>query len=321
MTPRRGTWSVRGLDLAWHEWGPADGPVALCIHGFLDHGESWAFVAEILAAEGIRLVAPDTRGHGHSGWVGDGGYYHFYDYYLDLERLVRGPLGDVPFVLAGHSMGGSIATGLAALLGEQVRGLVLLEGMGPPFSDLDSAPDRLSRWTRALADGTVSQPRDERRASRRLMTDLEEAAERLRRMNPRLSEPRAERLAASFSEPTRGGFAWRYDPLHRTPAAKPYIAAEAQALWRSIQAPTLSLFGGRGLVPDNIQERHAHIPSVLVATVPDTGHNLHHERPEVIAAALSARVRDTPLEPPPGAVLGTPEGRDWATSMAEFRRP
>lgn len=320
MTPRRGYCAVRGLELAWHEWGPedAEAPLVVCIHGFLDHGESWAFVAEVLASEGVRVAAPDTRGHGHSGWVGAGGYYHFYDYFFDLERLVRGPFGDIPFVLAGHSMGGSIATGLSALLGEQVRGLVLLEGMGPPFSDLDSAPSRLGRWTRALSEGPASMTPEARRSARKVMANREEAASRLRRMNPRLPEARALRLAASFAEPVEGGFSWRYDPLHRTPAAKPFIAQEAQALWRAVTAPTLSLFGARGFVPDDIEGRHACLPSVYAATLPEAGHNLHHEQPDIIARAILERVQQAPLAPPEGAIPGVPEGRSWAAGLADF---
>ena len=105
-------YSVRGLRLAYRTYGEAGGRPLLCFHGFLDHGASFRFMAEHLPE--FRVVAPDVRGHGHSDWVGPGGYYHFYDYYDDARALLD-QLGWSRFALLGHSMGGSIATGLAAL--------------------------------------------------------------------------------------------------------------------------------------------------------------------------------------------------------------
>ena len=84
---------VRGLEIHYLEWGPPDGEPLLLIHGFLDHARSWEpFVAaleEKLTAP-RRIIAPDCRGHGDSGWVGDGGYYHFYNavwHFIQVNRV------------------------------------------------------------------------------------------------------------------------------------------------------------------------------------------------------------------------------------------
>ncbi|NJK89813.1 MAG: hypothetical protein HC923_10725 [Myxococcales bacterium] len=67
----RGVFTVsnRGLELAVHRLGIEQGTPVLALHGFLDHGESFASVAALLAPD-TTIYAPDARGHGASGWVG-----------------------------------------------------------------------------------------------------------------------------------------------------------------------------------------------------------------------------------------------------------
>ena len=304
MSPDRTEFfEVRGLRLAAHEWGHPEDPTVLCIHGFLDHGQSFSGVADALR-EGFRVVAPDMRGHGASDWVGAGGYYHFYDYFQDMRRLLLRL--SVPVVVVGHSMGGSIATGLAALVPDQVQGLVLLEGMGPPYTPLTESLARLSRWAVALDQPGVDGDVEQRRAGRPRMADLDEAAQRLRRVNPRLSPMRARSLAGSFTETAPGGgLVWQYDPLHRTPAAKPFVQGEAEALWRGVRAPTLSLFGDLGFRPEGLRTRHEGLGSPCVGWVPNAGHNLHHERPELVAEGVRTLYRSGRPELPRG-VRGSP---------------
>ena len=295
---KTGYYEVRGLRLAYHEWAPpAEGPhpCVVLIHGFMDHGLSFTQVAEQLG--GYRVVAPDVRGHGHSGWVGRGGYYHFYDYFDDMRWLLDALEVDHCGVL-GHSMGGSIATGLAALESARVRRLVLLEGMGPPTSDLGESVARLRRWSNTLRRPGIVRDEAERRRARPVMASLEEAAGRLARFNPRLTHARARTLAKTFTEPSDvgPGVVWRMDPLHKTPAAKPFIWAEAVALWRAIEAPVLSLSGAESpWVPDWLEARHAELRAVTRAKVPNAGHNMHHDRPELVAAAVDAWMQDRPL--------------------------
>ena len=287
-------YEVRGLRLAYHEW-EGTGPCVLLIHGFMDHGLSFAEVAEGLGD--YRVVAPDVRGHGHSGWVGAGGYYHFYDYFDDMRRLVD-ELGIDRFAVVGHSMGGSIASGLSALIPDQVVRLVLLEGMGPPVSNLNESAARLRRWSDALRRPGVVHDVVDRRKARPIMVGIEEAAARLRRFNSRLTPERASKLAGTFTEPSEDGtgVVWRVDPLHKTPAAKPFLWDEATALWRAVKAPVLSLFGMESpWVPDRIEERHAHLQTVTRAGVLGAGHNIHHDRPELVSVAIDAWIKDRPL--------------------------
>ena len=107
----------------------------LLLHGFLDHGRSFGRVARALAQR-YRVVAPDHRGHGLSGHVGAGGYYHFPDYVRDLHALYE-PLEIERAAICGHSMGASIAVYFAGAFPERVAALALLDGVGPPHADHD----------------------------------------------------------------------------------------------------------------------------------------------------------------------------------------
>lgn len=298
--PVRGALDVRGLELAYHRWGPADGEPVLCLHGFMDHGRAFAFVAEAMPA-GYQLVAPDMRGHGESGWIGSGGYYHFYDYFDDMARLVE-HLGWAEFGVVAHSMGGSVASGLIAMMPERVHALVTLEGMGPPFTEQRELPDRLKRWAFMLGKGSCNGDVAHRRAARRKMPDLGHAKARLMNANPRLGDARAARLADSFTEPADDGegVVWRQDPLHRTPSAKPYLRGEAESLWARITCPVLSLQGSDSFWQlDDLPARHAALADVTVAQVPEAGHNLHHDQPELLARAIDAWMRGARDDLPP----------------------
>ena len=287
----RGEYTVRGLKLAYHAYGEPDGIPLMCIHGFLDHGASFRFMAEHLA--GFRVVAPDMRGHGHSEWIGAGGYYHFYDYYDDVRALVHA-LDWTDFHLLGHSMGGSVAAGLAALEPDRIRSLVLLEGIGPPYSDLGEAVGRIERWSSALRKPRLNRGPEDRRSNRRVMEDVDDAASRLMALNPRLPAARARALAASSTEAVGDKVAWRHDPLHRTSAVKPFIRDEAEALWRAIKAPVLSLMGSdSGWRPGDLDDRYRVFERVTTGTVSDAGHNIHHDQPERLAEIVRQWIRSS----------------------------
>ena len=55
------------------ETGPADAPPVLCLHGWPQHWLIWRGVWPALAGE-YRVICPDLRGHGWSGWPDDGDF-------------------------------------------------------------------------------------------------------------------------------------------------------------------------------------------------------------------------------------------------------
>ena len=57
---------VNGIEFAVAEYGPADGPVLVLLHGFPELAFSWRHQIGPLAAAGYRLLVPDLRGFGDS---------------------------------------------------------------------------------------------------------------------------------------------------------------------------------------------------------------------------------------------------------------
>lgn len=313
-----GRYSVRGLELAYHTWGDRSRPAILLLHGFQDHGRSYSRFARALSGE-YYLVAPDLRGHGGSGWVGDGGDYYFYDYVLDVLRLVEVEKLD-RLAIVGHSMGGNVATFASALLKERVSSLVLLEGMGFEAHNLADTVSRLVRWSTTLQRPEIDGSVEQRRRARQRMKSIDDAAERLMRYNERLAADHAHELAETFTEPATTepattepapggeGVMWRFDPLHKTPSAKPYVLEEGMAIWRALAMPVLSLYGSESpWFPVDLALRLSCIKNVRSAIVDGSGHNIHHDRPEILARIIDMHLK-TPGGPlPDGVRSGIPE--------------
>jgi pimeloyl-ACP methyl ester carboxylesterase len=56
-------------------WGPEDGPIALCLHGFPDTAYGFRKLAPHLVAAGYRVIAPFMRGYVPSSLPADGAYH------------------------------------------------------------------------------------------------------------------------------------------------------------------------------------------------------------------------------------------------------
>lgn len=114
-----------GIELAADQYGPADGPLVVFLHGGGQTRHSWKQTGAKLAATGMRVVTLDARGHGDSQWSAERDYKRE----TMVEDLIEvlGQLGG-PAVVVGASMGG--VTGLLATAvpgGEQISALVLVD--------------------------------------------------------------------------------------------------------------------------------------------------------------------------------------------------
>lgn len=132
--------------LAALTWGPADGPLALLLHGFPDTAHTWRHLGPVLADDGWRVVAPFTRGYAPSEVPTDGRY--------DVGALMADAVavhehlgGGADAVLVGHDWGALTANALAAHRDSPFAKVVALSV--PPIPALRSAR-ALSRLPRQL---------------------------------------------------------------------------------------------------------------------------------------------------------------------------
>ena len=124
-----------------HEWGDPAAPPVLCLHGVRAHGRRYRRLAEERLTQ-FRVLAPDLRGHGRSGWEPPWTIeQHVYDLRETLEAA-----GVERATVIGHSFGGRLTLELTAVgLAERI---VLLDPVVwvPPAIMLERAeqarPDR-----------------------------------------------------------------------------------------------------------------------------------------------------------------------------------
>jgi lipase len=111
------------MQLHVHSWGDLDAPPVVCLHGVSAHGERYKRLAEKHWAEKFRVVAPDLRGHGRSGYEPPWTFAtHVADVVETLDALEI-ETADV----VGHSFGGRLTLELAAAHPERLRRAVLLD--------------------------------------------------------------------------------------------------------------------------------------------------------------------------------------------------
>ena len=280
-TPRDLYLEANRLRLHLLDWSRADatGDPVLLLHGLMEHAHAWDLVAPALAAARLRVFALDWRGHGESEWIGRGGYYHFADYVADLGFVVRALGGRV--ALVGHSMGGNAALTYAGTEPERVRALASIEGLGPPDSAPDDAPDRFRGWLGDLERTAERRPR---------VIALADAAQLLAERFP-LWTPEVARHMALHGTRAAGADdvrIWRFDPLHQTRSPQPFYAAQARAFWRRMRCPVLYVQGTRSFIsaaPLEIDQRVEAL-GARRSTIADAGHHPHLERPEATASVL-----------------------------------
>ncbi len=127
---------VDGLRIAWVEDGPADGEPALLLHG----EPSWSFLYRsmipILAAAGMRVIAPDLVGFGRSDKPAEVGE-HSYARHVEWMRALAFDVLDLHDVtLVGQDWGGLIGLRLAAEHPDRFKRIVAAN-TGLPTGDVN----------------------------------------------------------------------------------------------------------------------------------------------------------------------------------------
>lgn len=113
-------------------WGPPDGPIALCLHGFPDTAYGWRNFAPRLAEVGWRVVAPFMRGYAPSSMPSDNSY-HIGALMDDAIRARLAAGGTDRDVVIGHDWGALAAAGLAAMPDSPFAKVVMMS-VPPPAS-------------------------------------------------------------------------------------------------------------------------------------------------------------------------------------------
>lgn len=288
MKPSRSEYlPVRGLRYHVRHWGSDDAPKLFMLHGWMDVSASFQFVVDCLQRD-WHVIAPDWRGYGLSQRSGSDSYW-FADYLGDLDALLDHYAPGERINLLGHSMGGNVACMYAGVRTERIARLINLEGFGMPPTRPQQAPGRYAQWLDGLR----------KPAEMRTYASPEEVMARLQKTNPRLTDARAAFLAQHWAAQNAQG-RWEVcgDPAHKLISPVLYHVEEAMACWQSITAPVLWVeaaetdvwrwLGPKEAARAEIDRRIASIARVTPVSIPDAGHMLHHDQPQLLAEHIEA---------------------------------
>jgi pimeloyl-ACP methyl ester carboxylesterase len=270
--------SIPGLELSGLAWGEPDAPPLLMLHGWLDNAASFALLAPNLA-DRFHVIALDLPGHGHSQHLPESTVYQHVDYARAVFAAADA-LALPRFHLLGHSLGAGVATLVAVASPERVRGLALIEGLGPLGDDGSRTLDRFREVMASKTGGNrplrVFPTIDDAARARALVGGLEET----------LARPIVERGLREVD----GGYSWRSDPRLSRPTAIRLAETQVMALLLGLAAPTALLLARPHppyLEPEALQVRIDCVADIRVTHM-DGGHHLHLEHPADVANWVGA---------------------------------
>jgi len=278
-TPRDVEIRLPHLTLAARAWGEAQLPKLLALHGWLDNAATFDRLAPLLC-EHFHIVALDLPGHGRSDWRPPGAWYHYVDYLGDTLAAADA-LGWTRFGLLGHSLGGAVASMLAAACPQRIERLFLIEALGP----LTAAVDQ----TLTLLQRAISQRHGLPAKALRVFASEAEAA-RTRAQAGDLSLEAAQIMVARGIKPASGGFVWSSDPRLTLTSPQRYIEAQVLAVLDELRVPTQLILAQPAppFLPEAmINARIARVRDIDVVRIAGH-HHVHLDDPQPVASAMLA---------------------------------
>jgi 2-succinyl-6-hydroxy-2,4-cyclohexadiene-1-carboxylate synthase len=234
-------------------------PTVVLLHGFTNTGRSWDDVVRALPAH--QVLAPDIRGHGEATDRRP----------VTLDAVIADIAEAAPetFTLAGYSMGGRIALHTAFALQDRVQRLILV-GASPGLRDAAARAERRAA--------------DERLAEQAEHETIAEFADRWARTPVLADQPAAVRAAADADRR-------RNDPTALAAALRGLGTGALPSLWprlRELGTRVELVVGERDAKFRSTAEQMARdIPDARVTVVPRSGHAVHWEEPEAVAAVIA----------------------------------
>ena len=229
--------SLPHIELAAHIFGPEDGIPVIALHGWLDNANSFARLAPRLS--GLRIVALDFAGHGHSDHRPQGAGYSLADYAFDV-LCVAEQLGWTQFALLGHSLGAIVSVVIAGSFPERVTRLALIDGIVPRTGAEADAAERMGQALQAQLD------LQHKRKS--VHPTLDRAIEARMKGMVAVSREAAEFLAQRGLMPVPGGYSWRSDSRLTLPSPLRLSDEQAMSFVRRVSCPTTLVVAEQGML-------------------------------------------------------------------------
>lgn len=282
---------VNGVRL--HYAAAGHGEPILFLHGFPEFWYAWR---DLLLEFGRdrRAVAPDLRGYNLSSKPAEVEAYAV-SHLVEDVRALAGHLGHERFVLVGHDWGGVVAWAFAMAHPERLDGLVVINAPHPAVFQRElsenPAQQEASRYMLLFASPEAEEALaadDHAMLVEAVLAEgLEEgyfAAEDRDAYLEAWSRPGAltgglNYYRASGIGPPEAGAGGQPEGGSGAPAGLPDL---------EVTVPTLVIWGERDpyLLTGNLEGLNRHVADLTVRRVPDAGHWIVHQRPELVIDAI-----------------------------------
>ena len=276
---------LQGAGVRLHVVTRGAGPPVVLLHGFPDFWFGWRLQMPALADAGFAAIAPDLRGHNLSDCPARVEDYRTDLLADDVAALVRAA-GHARAHVVGHDWGGLVAWHLAVRHPDVVDRLAILNAPHPGrFRQLLVRSSQAVRsWYAAL----FQLPRlPEWLMRRRRFAALRGSLRSMHRRPGAFTRSDEAAYLAAFAAPGRLRAAVHY---YRARARHGVVLPPEG---RTVRHETLVLWGERdpALVPANAAGLERWVPRVRVVRVPEAGHWVQADAPDVVNRELVAFLR------------------------------
>lgn len=259
-----------GCQINYLAWGPPDAPGLVFVHGGAAHAHWWSFLVPLLAGP-YRVVAMDLSGHGDSGRRE---HYLLADWAGEVMAVAADAEMAPDPVVVGHSMGGFVSIGTAALHGDELGGIVILDSpVSAPDPELEAA-----------RKGNIFGPL-------RVYENVDAALARFRTVpeQEHYLPYVIDHVARNSLRPVDGGWSWKYDPGIFVPPR-----SEPRELLAQVSCRVALFRAEHGLVTpeigDYMYDRLGRVAPVV--EIPEAGHHLMLDQPLLLLTALRTLLAD-----------------------------
>ncbi|HTI83918.1 MAG TPA: alpha/beta hydrolase [Acetobacteraceae bacterium] len=280
------------LEIAYHEYGPAEGTPVIVLHGWPSDPHDWDAVAPALADHGCRVLAPWLRGYGPTRFLDPATPRSGQQAALGADvRDFMDALGVQRALLVGYDWGGRAACVATALWPERVRGLVSISGYNIQNIAASGRPVSAGQENRYWYQWYFQTERG-RAGLQQNRRDICRLLWQLWSPNWQFDDATFEATATSFDNPdfvdvTIQSYRHRYGNAPGDPVYEPL--EQRLAAQPPITVPTIVLHGAcDGVGPAEQSEHHArHFTARYERrVVPVAGHFLSRETPEAVMQAV-----------------------------------
>ncbi|WP_251198552.1 alpha/beta fold hydrolase [Anaerotardibacter muris] len=284
-----------------HACGKPENPLVVLLHGFMQTGDSWRTIAEVLKTDHW-VLAPDLLGHGSTPFS-PGDDLSLEAYVDQLRRLFewaenqRSSGVTHPVSLVGYSLGGRIAALFATQFPDKIDLLVLESaGLGPQTEEERQARIEKAQTMVARLDESVARdPEAPLAAFIDYWENLPLFASQRELPEETQERIRAERLAncpealrANLSDAGQDKMPDVRPALANLNKPVLYLVGEKDAGYTKIARSLM-----RAWAESHDEMRLLNKGFVQVSVIPQAGHNIHLERPEEYSLLISKFLQRT----------------------------